>query len=73
MTAASSMKLMMRKRAMHLGQASGSAAQTFRIKRARAGLQRWRKPPGSGSETATGVIPGRRYCRRHSPWVLPLW
>ena len=58
MMAGSSMKLMIRNRPPHLGQASGSAAQTLRINRAQARLQWRRKSSGSGSgaETATGVI-----------------
>ena len=72
MIAASSMKLMIRNRPPHLGQASGSAAQTLRINRAQARLQWRRKSSGSGlgAETATGVMPGALCCcRRRCPRV----
>jgi hypothetical protein len=69
MIAASSMKLMIRNRPPHLGQASGSAAQTLWINRAQARWQWRRKSSGSasGAETATGVMPVDLRCFRRPP------
>ena len=75
MTDGLSMKPMMRNRPPHLGQASGSAARTLRINRARARLQWGRKSSGSGSspEAATGVMPAAFCCRlRRCPRALLL-
>ena len=51
MISGSSMKLMMRNGAPHLGQASGSAPQTLRIKRAQARSGWWNR---GGSDRAHG-------------------
>ena len=51
MTSGSSMKLMIRNRPPHLGQASGSAAQTLRINRAQARFEWWRKSSASVADS----------------------
>jgi len=51
MTSGSSMKLMIRNRPPHLGQASGSPAQILRINRAQARFEWWRKSSASVADS----------------------